>query len=57
MDGLAMLASIHARKVCLVDRDPPTLLPPDPREWVRGDELAQFVTEAVRTGIFGNEKS
>ncbi len=52
-----MLASIHARKVCLVDRDPPTLLPPDPREWVRGDELAQFVTEAVRTGIFGNEKS
>jgi hypothetical protein len=30
-----------------IDRETPMLLPPDLREWVRGDDLAHFILEAV----------
>jgi hypothetical protein len=37
-----------------VERETPMLLPVDLREWVRGDDLAHFVLEAVEgldTGV------
>ncbi len=30
-----------------IDRETPMLLPPDLREWVRGDDLAHFILEAI----------
>jgi hypothetical protein len=30
-----------------IDRETPMLLPPDLGEWVRGDDLAHFILEAV----------
>lgn len=36
-----------ATRLVNIDRDTPMLLPPDLREWVAGDDVAQLVVEAV----------